>query len=61
MGHGLTVSSNIFLSYLSDTAPTGVMSLSLIRGPEEEPGFWKVSNLEGMSYNIPTGFLGEST
>ena len=61
MGHGLAVGSDIFLSYLSDTAPTGVMSLSLIRGPVQEPGFWKVSNLEGMSCNIPTGFLGEGT
>ena len=47
VGHGLTVGSNIFLSYLSDTAPTGVTSLSLINGAVTQSGYWKVSNLEG--------------
>ena len=53
MGHGLTVGSNIFLSYLSDTAPTGVTSLSLLNGVVQQSGFWKVSNLEG---NVPQYF-----
>ena len=47
MGHGLSVGANIFLSHVSDTAPTGVKSLSLISGPTDQSGYWKVSNIEG--------------